>query len=77
VHVGFRRKTGYEPGQIGFPILTGVDLWIKYAGYRLRVERNDENLCAHLRHAIRVTSTEAFPANLRELGFDAACVKTA
>jgi hypothetical protein len=37
-----------------------------------QVDRIVENLCVHLRHAIRVTGTEAFPSNLRELGFDAA-----
>ena len=42
-----------------------------------QVDRIVENLCVHLRHAIRVTGTEAFPSNLRELGFDAASVKTA
>ena len=30
-----------------------------------QVDRIVENLCVHLRHAIRVTGTEAFPANLR------------
>jgi len=42
-----------------------------------QVDRIVESLCVHLRHAIRVTGTEAFPSNLRELGFDAASVKTA
>jgi hypothetical protein len=42
-----------------------------------QADRIVENLCVHLRHAIRVTGTEAFPSNLRELGFDAASVKTA
>ena len=30
-----------------------------------QVDRIVENLCVHLRHAIRVTGTEAFPSNLR------------
>ena len=42
-----------------------------------QVDRIVANLCRHLRHAIRVMGTEAFPSNLRELGFDAASVKTA
>ena len=42
-----------------------------------QVDRIVENLCVHLVNAIRLKGSEAFPPNRRELGFDAASVKTA
>lgn len=41
-----------------------------------QVNRVVEHLCEQLRLAIRLKGTEAFPPNAKDLGFDAARVRT-
>jgi hypothetical protein len=41
-----------------------------------QVDRIVENPCMHLKHAIRVTGTEAFPSNLRELASEKTALNT-
>lgn len=41
-----------------------------------QVDRTVQHLCEQLHVAIRLKGTEALPPNARDLGFDAAAVKT-
>jgi hypothetical protein len=41
-----------------------------------QVNRAVQHLCEHLHVAVRLKGTEALPPNARDLGFDAAAVKT-